>query len=267
MPRGSRIHFALGGQKMFKTLLVGTLLCIVNWPFNTISQACTFDGSKQLISDHKTARHEIWTLKASKELFQYHLPKEPSFTQYQRWANKMFAPIDSLRFLKRGRASYSRYRADVKRYDDVLSGQVGSITAINCLQAIIFSAHNKMRPLNVKPSEFVAYIFRKHDQLKVIFSSQTVLSPNSSIALLHAKNLHQKKWNLLAHIHNHPFIDKTSGGDVMASGEGGSDRFGDIGVFLKLHNQMALQEAWVTNGFHTLILRKDDFQKIEQWKY
>ena len=70
------------------------------------------------------------------------------------------------------------------------------------------------------------------------------------------ENAQEKGWNLRAHLHNHyePAEDNYLG--VMAPS------LADAHYFKVLRDRFNLSEALITNGFSTVVLQRENFDKL-----
>jgi hypothetical protein len=172
---------------------------------------------------------------------------------------------DPVFLLKKQRAVFEKAGAKeyLPRFDLVLSQ---SLYPTSFLEEVLLELHAEIlgTPLFGSYSEFGANILvGPRGELAIIFMSNSgdaAVPANSQRETLLKKYL-ADGYRFKIHIHNHPFNftnPQDIGGTPIPSG---LDQWGDVGAYLFEKKNFSLENAWITNGFSTLRIRAEDFQK------
>lgn len=139
------------------------------------------------------------------------------------------------------------------------SNTVGKIRPINFLEAQLLNYQLSRYPLLSHPTEFHGMILM-HDTLnliKVYFAASDQPWPPKPAVILEAmqKDL-QQGWIFRSHLHNHyePKAHHFLG--ILAPS------MTDAQYYQFLAEEYKVEQALITNGYHTLEIRKDEFQKL-----
>lgn len=170
--------------------------------------------------------------------------------------------FDQLALLQRQRDVYVMYLGpeEAPRFDALINGDVGEITTIPCLQSMILELQfNDFSPV-VDFSEAGAMVLTRSQGGTTLVRTY-VLTQTSSLGVSFADveplviaDIGQG-WELLAAFHNHPFApDNTI--DIAGTTIPSSP---DARLFRRLRDELDLQEAWISNGVHSLRLTADEF--------
>jgi len=140
------------------------------------------------------------------------------------------------------------------------SGNGGRIVPIRCLEAALLARQIDRGDMVANPTEFVAFILRKEGQLRVYTSTRDragLKMPRPVIERIERD--HAAGWQLWTILHNHNFFfDKAPKGAGPTS-----PSKPDIHLFRNFAKDLGLQEAWVTNGFHTILIERAQFALYE----
>lgn len=142
----------------------------------------------------------------------------------------------------------------------VHTGSVGSVRKINQLEAQILSYQIGKYPLFGHPTEFHGFI-AKHAEtgiLRIYFAaSDTEWPPHPNLILDELDKELKKGWKLIGHLHNHYCKkDKDYIGILAPS-------LADAQYFKMLKEEFQLERAFITNGFHTVVIESEDFERFE----
>jgi hypothetical protein len=172
---------------------------------------------------------------------------------------------DPVFLLKRQRAVFEKAGAEdyLPRFDLVLSQK---LYPISLLEEMLLELHAELlgTPLFGSYSEFGASLLvGPHGKLVIIFISNPseAMVPASSQREAWLKKYLAKGYRFKVHIHNHPFNFSNPadiGGTPIPSG---FSTWGDVGVYVFEKKKFSLENAWITNGFHTLRIPARDFEK------
>lgn len=167
--------------------------------------------------------------------------------------------------LKKQKEVFTKFGAKeyLPRYDLVLSQE---IYPISFLEEMLLELHIELlgKPLFGSYSEFGANILvGPQGQMVIIFISnpaEAMVPANSAREKLLKKYL-AEGYRFKIHIHNHPFNFTNPddiGGTTIPSGQ---EQWGDVGTFRFEKKSFNLENAWITNGFNTLRIPAQDFDK------
>lgn len=148
-------------------------------------------------------------------------------------------------------------------WNAVISGEVGTLTDVTCLQSILFDQQNQDWPLWNAPTEAGAWVLTREQggstELRVhlltqdaamgIFGEEHRTAAEASIA---------EGWTLFAHWHNHFYAPNNP--DDLAGTVLPSDA--DLATYRDLRDTHGLEQAWVTNGLHALLLPREEFDAL-----
>lgn len=147
------------------------------------------------------------------------------------------------------------------------SGEIGTIRKINYLESKILEYQLNRFPLYSSPTEFHAFI-TKNDQtnkLRIYFGASDKGWPPDPKPILQELNKQEnKEWKLIRHLHNHycheenPYCaqeEKYIG--ILAPS------MSDAEYFKMLKENYDLEIALITNGFHTVEIKNENFEKFE----
>jgi hypothetical protein len=142
----------------------------------------------------------------------------------------------------------------------LLEGRAGSITPIGCLEAMLWKWQAARFPMLEHPTELGAFVLRGQGRVRVYLSSADLVGQRirrEVTELVHADVV--AGLQLVAHIHNHPFLFDREVGDRMWTVEATKDDVAgalapsltDVQFYRNVRRSLSLEEAWVTNGLHT----------------
>lgn len=145
-------------------------------------------------------------------------------------------------------------------FDLLLSGAVGEITPVTCLQSILFDLQNRDFPVWEEPTETGAMVLtRGFGSVTLVRVYVLTQQGNASISfhdvLPRVRADVEAGWDLRAHFHSHPFAPDNpidiAGTTIPSSA--------DASTYRSLRDELDLQEAWITNGIHSLRLGAGEF--------
>lgn len=172
---------------------------------------------------------------------------------------------DPYELLKRQKKVFENVGAKefLPRFDFVLSQK---LYVTSFLEEVLLELHSEIlgKPLFGSYSEFGANILvGPQGELVIIFisNSSDALVPASSVRQEWLKTYLAQGYRFKIHIHNHPFNFSNPddiGGTTIPSGLA---QWGDVGAYLFEKKSFNLENAWITNGFNTLRIPAQDFDK------
>lgn len=133
------------------------------------------------------------------------------------------------------------------------------VRPIRCVEALVLDTQNARMPLAAGSTEFAAFFLRSTagDQLR-IYSLTRNSDGVGNLTLITdaiAEDIRQG-WTLEAGLHNHNFHPEPKRNGIVAPS--GPDAHANI----QLLNQYGLQEAWITNGVHTVRIPSAAFSQF-----
>ncbi len=138
----------------------------------------------------------------------------------------------------------------------VHSGESGLLRKINCLEAQLLNYQLMRYPLFSHPTEFHGFIgFNAElDKYRVYFAaSDTEWPPKPRLLLDEIDKDLERGWQLKYHLHNH-YSDAS--GDYIGIL---APSMADAQYFKFLAEDYAIEKAFITNGFHTVVIEASEF--------
>jgi hypothetical protein len=202
-----------------------------------------------------------FTLDFDPALFEPASRLEENHRGFVEWIRSRIDP-DPYRLLRRQKELYSRhgFESEVPKFDLVLERQLGAISGLSRLDALLMSFHfDRYSPR--APAEFLALILRKEDKLKIhyVSSGDPFVSDEPSIE----KDL-EDGWRLLIHLHNHLFFfdnPEDIAGTVVPSGD---PTFGDVGTYRRWAKRLGYPfQVRITNGIDTWAAPSRELSRLD----
>ena len=226
---------------------------------------CALDQAPTVIMSNEVEHHQYWIIEDDPIFWSDTLPDDEVLWDFRDWVESKIFP-DPFQLLKRQRDIYEDYGYDTGGFDDVIDGEVGHISDINCLEALLFSEHASLWDFAEKPTEFAAYIMKRDNEIHITFSSHNMsFIPSSDFIMRIITENIDDDWVLTTHLHNHPFMFDNPSGDIAGTTmPSGTVSGGDVATYLKFKREYDLQTAWITNGFSTIRLDETHFEKMSE---
>jgi hypothetical protein len=149
----------------------------------------------------------------------------------------------------------------------VISGSAGSVRKINCLEALLLGVQTERsaaqgHSMYSRPTEFLSYVLKKDNLLKIYY--YTVDQPGIGGLGVFNQPLDDDiadGWELVKNIHNHNFFPESKAilGGVVPSAA-------DVQYLRNMVSRFGLNNAVITNGFHSIDLSRDDFKRFSTWE-
>ncbi len=149
-------------------------------------------------------------------------------------------------------------------WDALIDGSIGEVTSVICLHSIFFDLQNQDFPLWDAPTELGASVLRQEIDGEVhirayIQTQDAMLGvPNSSYLDATSDDL-AEGWEFFAHFHSHPYAPDNQFGDIAGTVIPSDP---DIGTYHSLYATYDLQEAWISNGIHSLRMVEREFNAL-----
>ena len=205
-------------------------------------------------------------------------PAEPDavISQFRDGVRKRLGTdLDPRFLLERQRAFFQaapvEWRGEATNSTLVLEGRVGTIVPVGCLEAMLWKWQNARYPMLEHPTEFGAFVLRSPGQVRVYLSSADLVGQRINRAIMNGiKDDASAGFQILTHIHNHPFMFDRKVGDRMWTLEATKEDVAgavapsmtDVQFYRNLRDSPGLKEAWVTNGIHTSRIQASEFNTL-----
>lgn len=197
-------------------------------------------------------------------------PTSPELDQYRKVISSKIN-TDPFFLLKRQRGFFEkseRFKSFTKRYDAILSGKIGKIRSMNCIESYFMTVHLRNLQGSLKPSEFAAWILEDQSATTTTLyftSSKTSTVGTPQIIKLNLHNDIKQGATFIQHIHSHPFSltalpDYDVAGTLIPSGE--QDSAGDVRYYLIEREKSGLKSAVITNGFDSIEIDAEHFDDL-----
>jgi hypothetical protein len=189
---------------------------------------------------------------------------DASLTQFQNSVQEKTGDINSKTLIDRQRQIFAalpnEWNGEAENSRLLLEGIVGGIKPMTCLEAMLWKWQNHRYPMLEFPTEFGAFILKRDNILRIYLSSSDIVGARIRHELMELiqKDL-ESGYELLAHLHNHPFLFDRKIGDRMWTMEETIDDIAgalapsmtDVSFYRGIRDTYGLKEAWITNGIET----------------
>lgn len=227
--------------------------------------------------------YQVWTLPAARAAGPWRAADAPALTAFRDAVAGRLAraglSADPASVTRRVTAYYgARADGDAQRDADngrrVLSGTVGAIRPLACIEALVLDYQARRFSMTRRPTEFHAFLLRRGDPagadtpMLVYFAASGAPWPPSVGRLTDSLERRTRDgWQVVAHVHNHPFyldqLRADSAGQPTADIAGGmAPSSTDVQFYRAMRARLGLASARVTNGFATLELPAADFGRL-----
>lgn len=138
-------------------------------------------------------------------------------------------------------------------------GEYGKIRRINIIESQLLDIQLKKYPLYSHPTEFIAYflITPQKDSIKIYFAaSDTPWVPKHPEIFENLKIDLKNGMQLINVLHNHYEKAENNFIGILAPSTS------DMGMFKMMRDNFSLQTVTITNGFHTVEIKSENFNKF-----
>ena len=142
----------------------------------------------------------------------------------------------------------------------VHTDSLGQVRAINNLESQILNYQMERFPMFSQPTEFHAFIteHKPSGKIRVYFgASDTEWPPHPDAILDELEKPENQHWKLILHLHNHYCKEDQNYVGILAPSLADAQYYG------MLKENYQLEQALITNGFHTVVINQEDFEKFE----
>jgi hypothetical protein len=221
---------------------------------------CAFPAPPTVLRAEADVLLQFWVLPDRPALHEATLPHSPALSEFrERISTRMDTEP---RGLLAQQLPHTQ-GGDAENVRRVLSGEVGAVRPMSCLEALLFATQAERtagegRPMHTSPTEFLSYLLQRGDTLKVWY--YTVDQPGvGGLATLHEPLRADLAagWSVLRNIHNHNFFLDREGvlGGVVPSAT-------DVQYLRNMSATLGPLHVSITNGFHTLDLTPTELARL-----
>lgn len=238
--------------------------------------SCHNNGNEQRLSLHSLPPivlkingveiFQYWEFKNDTFLWDTNFVQPPSIKLYNDSVRKILGK-DTFKFILLNLAFQDiTYKSVNTENGDSINAQLihsktlGKIRPINYFESQLLDYQISRYPLLSHPTEFHGFILF-HDSLKLVkvyfAASDQPWPPKPNIILKAVKNDLQKGWTFKCHLHNHYEPKSNHYLGILAPS------MTDVQYYLFLTEEFNLEQAFITNGFHTVEIQKGEFPKLK----
>lgn len=246
-------------------LILSSLLILVGC--DTDKQPFSLSKLKPYILKENGAEiFQYWDFKNSLSLWDTNYTDPLSLKLYKDSLNSLLSSDTTLALVRKMAEQNTFYQKVNTQNGDSINTQlihskvIGQIRPINYLEAQLLAYQLNRYPLLSHPTEFHGFILVNDsaNMVRVYFAaSDQPWPPKPGVILSAIENDVKKGWTFKYHLHNHyePKEDKYLG--ILAPS------MTDAQYYLFLSEAYDLKNAIITNGFHTVEIRKNEFQMLK----
>lgn len=225
---------------------------------------CQFLSDPVVVQNEPELLFQYWIENNRSSLYEPTLPDVPSLHEFIDQIRRL-VDTDPIVLLAEQRLRVSG--PDSMNVNLALKGEAGLIRDMNCLEALLLGIQTERSTalgysMYSNPTEFLSYILKKDDLLKIYF--YTVDQPGVRGLSIFNEFLDRDRkdgWKVAINIHNHNFFP-----DSRAIQGGVVPSAADVHYLRNMVTRFGLQGAAITNGFHSIELTQNDFEKFTTWE-
>jgi hypothetical protein len=209
---------------------------------------------------------QYWEFKNHSKLWDTNFVQPTNLKLYKDSLNKLLS-IDTLKSIVQKLAlqdilfkSVNTQNGDTINSQLIHSKSLGQIRPINYLEAQLLDYQMNRYPLLSHPTEFHGFILLNDslNTVRVYFAaSDQPWPPKPNIILDAMKNDLMVGWTFKYHLHNHYEPKAHNYLGILAPSTS------DAQYYSFLSEVYNLSQAIITNGFHTVVIQREEFQKLK----
>ena len=212
--------------------------------------------------------HQYWEIQDHPAVWSLELPRLPALQAYRDALGMLLGKsvLDSLvgqqKTVLPGH-DFGSEKDSLPNWEFIHAGNAGTIRPINSLEAQLLDYQLGRYQMIGHPTEFVSYVL-KNDSLNLLriyfTASDTPWPPKwHPVSAHYEPAVESGNWKMLQAIHNH-YSDPPPKGNYLGVL---APSLADAHLFKNYLKAFDLKEAPITNGFHTVVLSGDDFEKMD----
>lgn len=209
---------------------------------------------------------QYWEFKDDPFLWDTNFAQPPALKLYKDSISKILGKdnfqliLQKLSFQDISYKSISTTNGDSINAQLVHTKTIGTIRPINYLEAQLLDYQISRYPLLSHPTEFHGFILF-HDSLKLVkiyfAASDQPWPPKPGVILDAVKNDLYQGWSFNYHLHNHYEPKSNLYLGILAPS------MTDAQYYMFLSEEYNLHQSLITNGFHTVEIKRNEFQKLK----
>ncbi|WP_428265738.1 hypothetical protein [Haliangium sp.] len=226
------------------------------------ADACRWPEASTVLSERDGVLHQVWEFDLAPVLTSTAQPNSEPLRRFRVEVADRLAALNPP--LGLDPAALLAYEADSHGEGDnvaaVASGRAGRIRSITCLESLLLAIQAERKPMIEQPTELAAFILRRrseggHVHLRIYYSTADQPGLKMSPAIMDPLEADVAQgWTFWVMLHNHNFFFDQEPVQVGVPAPSKTD----VELLRVFRDQLGLRQAWITNGFHTLVLSPDD---------
>ncbi|MGZ8469316.1 MAG: hypothetical protein ACXW61_07515 [Gemmatirosa sp.] len=233
---------------------------------------CRWPSPPEIVRQSADTIHLRWTARTDAIPDAWTPDALPALRDFRAAIGARIESVDAHALLRR-QADYwaGRSEADGRRESEngrlVLSGAVGTLRPIACLEALLLDHQAARVPMAARPTEFQALVLRRAAtdtapaMVRVYAAASHAPWPPKLGPIVDSLVARDRRdgWTVHAHLHNHPFYLDRAATDIAGAN---APSLSDAQYYRALHASLGLERAWITNGFTTVEIPARDFVRL-----
>jgi hypothetical protein len=203
----------------------------------------------------------IWNLDADPVLFEPGFPNDPGLVAFRRAVGgDDVAPPTPESSATSDPAEAELWRRERRNAELVYGGRAGEVRPIHCLESILFAHQHRRFSQIDQPTELIASILRRRDQVRIYLGASDQMFPPKSVYgfdLVEADLA--AGWQLESILHNHTV--RRDGNAVVLGTP--SPSTSDVQLMRALVESLGVRRVLVTNGVHTADVPAEALERLE----
>lgn len=252
---------------IFDLLLVTMVIAFPKTAWAQNPNGCQWRAVRHIVSRKANGHTTFWSLKSTAHLDRKDPGTAPHLAAYRRWVRSKTSWTarqglkNIFNLLSQAKENGSLlFPIAAFNTRQVLQGRAGHIRPMACLESLVFDEFLTVVDLTKSPQEAHAYFLKKGDDIQILgdfydHPGDLGTSP-SALTQREMQRRLRSGWRFWISYHNHPFDFANPYGDI-----GGNLAPSEPDIQTYLYERP--QEAIITNGLESLVLRKSDFYKFK----
>lgn len=253
--------------KFLSGLFLSVIIFIISCHNNGNKQHVTLKTLPPFVIEKSGAEiFQYWEFKNHPFLWDTNFAQPPSIKLFEDSLNNILGKdtfkliVQKLAFQDISYKSMYTENGDSNNVQLIHSKTLGKIRPINYLEAQLLDYQINRYPLLSHPTEFHGFILF-HDSLKLVkvyfAASDQPWPPKPGVILEAVKNDSKQGWSFKYHLHNHYEPKSNHYLGILAPS------MTDAQYYMFLSEEYNLQQSLITNGFHTVEINRNEFQKFK----
>jgi hypothetical protein len=201
-----------------------------------------------------------WELPPSPVWMSDTLPDRPGYAAYRAAIKAAGSDVERPMLILKSDTDDEREIGRREEHNTALmySG-AGHVHPIRCLEAALFAFQDARYSELTKPTEFIAHVLQRGNQLKVYFgASDTMFPPKHVYGFADVASDVAAGWEYLSVLHNHT-VQTLDGKPNLGVPVPSTS---DVALFRGIGLRLGLREVWVTNGVYTGVVPSENLSQF-----